>query len=39
MEQLPLDPMDMPATYRICFIGGLESSWAERLWGMTSSSD
>jgi hypothetical protein len=36
MEQLPLDPMDTPATYRICFIGGLESSWAERLWGMTS---
>ncbi|MEJ2753361.1 MAG: hypothetical protein P8169_11905 [Chloroflexota bacterium] len=36
MEQFPLDPMDTPATYRICFIGGLESSWAERLWGMTS---
>ena len=28
--------MDTSATYRICFIGALESSWAERLWGMTS---
>ena len=36
MEQLSLVPMDTPATYRICFIVGLESSWAERLWGMTS---
>ncbi|MFN2181038.1 MAG: hypothetical protein ACK2UV_16260 [Candidatus Promineifilaceae bacterium] len=36
MEQLPLDPKDTPATYRICFLGALESSWAERLWGMTS---
>ena len=36
MEQLPLDPRDTPATYRICFLGALESSWAERLWGMTS---
>ncbi len=27
---------DMPATYHICVYGGLESSWAERLWGMTS---
>ena len=36
MEQLPLFPMDTPATYRICVIGILESSWAERLWGMTS---
>lgn len=37
MEQLPLVPMDAPATYRICVIGGLESSWAERIWGMKSS--
>lgn len=29
-------PMDMPATYRICVLGDLESSWAKRLWGMTS---
>jgi hypothetical protein len=36
MEQLPLDPKDTQATYRICFLGALESSWAERLWGMTS---
>jgi hypothetical protein len=36
MEQLPLDPKYTPATYRICFLGALESSWAERLWGMTS---
>ena len=36
MEQFPLVPMDMPATYRICVLGGLESSYAERLWGMTS---
>lgn len=34
MEQFPLVPMDMPAMYRICVLGGLESSWAERLWGM-----
>lgn len=36
MEQLPLVPMDTPATYRICVVGGLESNYAERLWGMTS---
>jgi hypothetical protein len=30
-------PMDMPATYRICIIGVLESGFAERYWGMTSS--
>jgi hypothetical protein len=28
--------MDTPATYRICVLGGLESSYAERFWGMTS---
>ena len=37
IDQFPLAPMDMPATYRICVTGGLESSWAERLWGMSSS--
>jgi hypothetical protein len=31
--------MDMPATYRICVTGYLESELAERLWGMTSSPD
>ncbi len=36
MEQFPLVPTDMPATYRICVLGALESNWAERLWGMTS---
>jgi len=34
MEKIPLVPMDMPTTYRICVTGSLESSWAERLWGM-----
>lgn len=37
MEPFPLFPIDMPATYRICVTGGLEGSWAERLWGMSSS--
>lgn len=37
MKQLPLAPLDMQATYRICVTGELESSWAERLWGMRSS--
>ena len=37
MEQFSPIPMDIPATYRICVTGGLESSWAERLWGMVSS--
>ena len=36
MEPLPLAPMDMPATYRICVLGGLENDYAERHWGMTS---
>ncbi len=36
MELLPNTPMDMPATYRICVLGVLESSWVERLWGMTT---
>lgn len=30
-------PLDMPATYRICITGCLESELAERRWGMTSS--
>jgi hypothetical protein len=29
--------MDMLATYRICVTGCLDSSLAERYWGMTSS--
>lgn len=29
----------MPATYRICVTGRLESDLAERLWGMTASPD
>ncbi len=37
MEPKRLVPMDMPATYRICVTGCLESELAERLWGMTSS--
>ena len=36
MEQIPPFPMDMPATYLIFVTGGLESSWVERLWGMTA---
>ena len=36
MDRLPLFPMDMPATYRICVTGCLESDLAERLWGMTA---
>ena len=36
MEQNRLVPMDMPATYRICVTGYLESDLAERRWGMTS---
>ena len=37
MDRLPLVPMDMPATYRICVTGCLESDLAERLWGMIAS--
>ena len=37
MDRSPLVPMDMPATYRICVTGCLESNLAERLWGMTAS--
>ena len=37
MEPKRLVPMDMPATYRICVTGCLESELAERLWGMNSS--
>jgi hypothetical protein len=37
MDRLPLVPMDMPATYRICVTGCLESDLAERRWGMTAS--
>ena len=33
----PLLPLDMRATYRICIIGELESSFANSYWGMTSS--
>lgn len=36
IKQSPRFPIDMPATYRICVIGVLESSWAERYWGMPS---
>ena len=36
MEPKRLFPMDMPANYRICVKGCLESELAERLWGMTS---
>ena len=34
MKRFPLVPMDMPTTYRIRILGVLESSWAQRLWGM-----
>jgi hypothetical protein len=34
MEQFPIFPMDMPATYRICVVGGVDSAYAERYWGM-----
>jgi hypothetical protein len=37
MEQNRPVPMDMPATYRICITGYLESELVERLWGMVSS--
>ena len=37
MEPKRLFPMDMPANYRICVTGCLESELAERLWGMVSS--
>ena len=36
MQEVPQVPMDTPATYRICVMGGMENSWAERLWGMKS---
>ena len=36
MEQFPLFSMDMPATYRICVTGCMESDLSERLWGMTA---
>ena len=36
MERNRIVPMDMPATYRICIMGVLESGLAERYWGMTS---
>ena len=29
--------MDAPATYRICVTGKINSSWAQSLWGMSSS--
>ena len=34
MDQSPLFPMDMPATYRICVEGDIDSDYAERYWGM-----
>lgn len=34
MEQFPLLPMDMPATYRICVVGDVDSVYAEQYWGM-----
>ena len=34
MEQFPLFPMDMPANYRICVLGDMDSDYAERFWGM-----
>ncbi|UCC53844.1 MAG: hypothetical protein JSV68_07690 [Anaerolineaceae bacterium] len=34
MEQFPLLPMDMPATYRICVVGDIDNDYAERYWGM-----
>lgn len=37
LDQFSLLPMDTPATYRICISGCLESDYAERYWGMTSS--
>ena len=37
MEQFPLFPMDMSATYRICVVGGVDSAYAERYWGMKPS--
>ena len=36
MKQFPRSHMDMSANYRICVIGVLESSMAERFWGMMS---
>ena len=37
MDQNRLVPLDMPAAYRICITGSLESELAERLWGLTAS--
>lgn len=37
MEQSPLFPIDMPAIYRICVLGGIDVEYAERFWGMKSS--
>jgi hypothetical protein len=37
MKQFPLFPMDLPATYRICVVGGVDSAYAERYWGMKPS--
>ena len=36
MEQFPLLPLDLPAIYRICVLGSIESDYAERFWGMKS---
>lgn len=37
MEQFPIFPTDIPATYRICVLGGVDSAYAERFWGMEPS--
>ena len=36
-EQLPENPFDLPAQYRITVTGVWDNSWVERRWGMTSS--
>jgi hypothetical protein len=38
MEPFPRSSIDTPATYRICVTGIIESSRAQRYWGMTSTS-
>lgn len=35
-EQFSFLPMDAPAAYRLCVTGCLESDYAQRYWGMTS---
>ena len=36
-EQLPENPFDLPAHYRITVTGILDNSWVERHWGLASS--